>query len=229
MIYAISDLHLSFLVNKPMDMFGVNWKNHYKKIKEDWNLKVKSDDLVLIPGDVSWAMDLEDASLDFDFISKLPGEKIFVKGNHDYWWNSLSKLNNKYSNSNFIFLQNTSVLYNNISICGTRGWLCPNDINYTKEDEKIYNRELIRLESSLKKKDIRSEEIIVMMHYPPMNENKEESGFVKLFYKYNVNTVIYGHLHGKDSFINAPIGNINGINYKLVSADYLDFKLDLIC
>jgi len=227
MIYAISDLHLSFSTNKPMNIFGDIWDNHYNKIKTNWDKKVKDDDLVLIPGDISWAMSLEEALYDFKFISSLKGTKVFIKGNHDYWWSSISKVRSVLGSSNCIFLQNDSLNYNGYSICGTRGWLCPNNDEYSEKDEKIYLRELKRLELSLESAN--QSNIIVMMHYPPAYIDFKTSGFTELFKYYNVKKVVYGHLHGEDAFEQALIGQINGIDYELVSADYLNFNLkDLI-
>lgn len=224
MIYAISDLHLSFSKNKPMDVFGDNWKNHYKKIQIDWEKKVKENDLVLLPGDISWALTLKDVKKDMDFLARLPGRKVLIKGNHDYWWNSLTKVYNSFSNKGIYFLQNNAIYYKDIAICGARGWTCPNSKDFTLEDEKQYEREIERLRVSL---DITqdSKDKIVMMHYPPMNEYLEPSGFTDLFYKYNVKYVIYGHVHGKENFKYAPNGIINNINYQLVSSDFLNFKL----
>lgn len=227
MIYAISDLHLSISTKKPMHIFGDQWLDHEIKIKNSWINMVDTDDLVLIPGDISWAMKMSEARQDLKFISHLPGDKILLKGNHDYWWDSLSKLTRTYSDLNLNFLQNNSFTFQKIAICGTRGWVCPNESTFTKEDELIYQREVHRLELSLQKADKRAKAIIVMMHYPPLMNNMS-SGFVEVFKKYGVKQVIYGHLHGVDSFNEGPIGNIDGIKYQLVSADYLDFKLSLV-
>ncbi len=208
-IYAIGDLHLSFNTSKPMDIFGDNWKNHENKIKEDWIEKVKQDDIVLLPGDFSWAMNLKDAYKDFCYLNELPGKKIMLKGNHDYWWNSLKKLNeyveeNKFEN--IYFLHNNSYEFEGKIIVGTRGW---NLSQLNKEDEAIINRELIRLELSIKdgiEKYGKDKEIIVCMHYPPTNkELQENSEFIKLMQKYGVKKCIYGHLHG-ESLLDAVEG-----------------------
>lgn len=228
MIYSIADLHLSFASPKPMDIFGENWTNHELKIKKDWEEKVKPDDLVLLPGDFSWSMSLSDTYKDFEYLSKLPGKKIMLKGNHDYWWNSLKKLNDFIKENNFediSFLYNNSYEFENKIITGTRGWIL-----YSKdeEDTKILKRELIRLELSINDgiaKYGKDKEIIVCMHYPPTNKMLlENSEFIKLMQKYNVKKCIYGHLHG-EAHKEAVEGNIGGIELKLVSADYLNFKL----
>lgn len=231
MIYAIADLHLSYASPKPMDIFGSNWVNHEEKIKNDWLNKVKDEDLVLLPGDFSWAMALEDTYKDFEYLNNLPGKKLMLKGNHDYWWNSLKKLNDFLKESDF---KNIEFLYNNAYenewkiIAGTRGW---NLILAEEKDEKIIARELIRLELSITegiKKYGEDKEIIVCMHYPPTNKVLlENSEFIKLMQKYNVKKCIYGHLHG-EAHKEAIEGNIGGIDIKLVSSDYLNFKLEKI-
>ncbi|HOA80125.1 MAG TPA: metallophosphoesterase [Defluviitaleaceae bacterium] len=225
-IYAIGDLHLSGAVDKPMDMFGDNWINHATQIKNNWLNLIESKDTILIPGDISWAMNMEEAMIDLEFIHKLPGKKILVKGNHDYWWKSVSKLNTLYED--MFFIQNNFIETEGFAICGSRGWLCPNDTEYTEHDYKIYNRELQRLELSLKEASkAKTSKIIVMMHYPPTNDKLEKSGFIVLFEKYNVEKVIYGHLHG-NSFKAGLNGFFNGVEYKLVSCDYINFKPILI-
>lgn len=229
-IYAISDLHLSFGNNKPMDIFGVNWENHTEKIKTDWLKKVKNDDLVLLPGDFSWAMYLQDTYQDFEYLNKLPGKKLLLKGNHDYWWTTVTSMRkflkeNKFQNIDFLY--NNSFEYENKILCGTRGWSLVDE----EIDEKLINRELGRLELSLQdgaKKTGENKEIIVFMHYPPITKNKilseEEMKFIELMKKYNVKRCYYGHLHG-NSIYDAVEGKIQGIELKLVSADGLDFKL----
>lgn len=225
-IFAIGDLHLSGAVDKPMDMFGENWINHAEKIKNNWFKLVRNQDTVLIPGDISWAMNMEEAMIDLDFIHQLPGRKIFVKGNHDYWWKSIRKLNSLYED--MFFIQNNFIEIEDFAICGSRGWLCPNDSEYTEHDKKIYNREVKRLELSLKEaQKAKSSRKIVMMHYPPTNDKLEDSAFTALFEKYQVEKVIYGHLHG-DKNKAGLMGNFNGVEYCLVSCDYIDFKPVLI-
>ncbi len=226
-IYAISDLHLSFNTNKPMNIFGDNWDNHEEKIRENWLEKVKEEDTILLPGDFSWGMTFEGAKPDFEYINKLPGKKIMLKGNHDYWWGTLNKINeflktNNFKNINILY--NNSYLVENRIICGTRGWtIMDND----EENEKIYKRELLRLEMSLNdgiNKYGEDRDIIVCMHYPPTNENlMEKSEFIQIMKKYNVKNCIYGHLHG-ESQKEAIEGNVSGIQMKLVSCDYTDFK-----
>lgn len=231
-IYSISDLHLSFGNNKPMDIFGANWENHTEKIKEDWLKKVTNNDLVLLPGDFSWAMYLEDTYQDFEYLNNLPGKKLLLKGNHDYWWTTLKKMReylekNKFENIDFLY--NNSYLFDNKIIVGTRGW--QDDEN--AQDKKILKRENIRLELSIKdgiKKYGEDKAIIVCMHYPPFNRYEESSlNLISTMKKYNVSTCIYGHLHGEIAHKTVKEGRIQGINYKMVSCDYTNFGLIKIC
>ena len=229
-IYVIADLHLSFNNPKPMDIFGDNWENHYIKIKEDWIKKVKENDTVLIPGDFSWETYLEDTYKDFKFLNDLPGRKILLKGNHDYWWTTLTNIKNYLKENDFNsidILFNNSYNVENYIIAGTRGW------DYTKSNErKIIEREINRLELSLKdakeKNNEETKDIIVCMHYPPISKNYLDNEFEKkilyLLKEYHVKKCLYGHLHGA-SHMAAINDCIEGIEFKLVSADYLDFKL----
>ena len=229
-IFVIADLHLSFNQDKPMDIFGENWIGHEKKIEKDWIKKVKENDLVILPGDFSWETYLEDTRLDFEFLNKLPGKKLLLKGNHDYWWSTITSMRKFLNENNFEnidFLYNNSYEYENKIICGTRGW----SITDAEMDKKLINRELIRLELSLKDGITNfgdEKEKIVFMHYPPITKAKiitnQEAEFVELMKKYNVKRCYYGHLHGT-SIHDAIEGEIEGIQFKLVSADGLDFKL----
>lgn len=226
-VYAISDLHLSYGVNKPMDIFGERWTNYMDRLKNNWEKTVENDDYVLIPGDISWATYLEQAIKDFEFIDNLPGRKIISKGNHDYWWTTMSKLNKFLEENNFKtieFMHNNSYNIQDFIVCGTRGWKCPGDDGFNQEDKKIYERELNRLELSLSKAKCSTdnEKIIVIMHYPPFNSSQEPSEFVEIMREYNVKKCLYGHLHG-NSFNSAVEGNVEGIEFKLVSSDYLNF------
>jgi len=221
-LYTISDLHLGFNVEKPMDIFGDKWKNHCDKIKENWCSKIKEEDTVLIAGDISWSLKEQDSRYDLDWINELPGKKVISKGNHDYWWGSISKLNKMYENTKF--LQNNYYEYKDYAICGTRGWICPGGDKYTTKDRKIYDREQIRLKLSLdaaKKNGF--EKIIVMLHYPPTNDVFEESEFIKIIKEYKVKKVIYGHLHGPVLLGKVLNGYVDEVEYILTSADYLDF------
>ena len=224
-IYAISDLHLSFNTDKPMNIFG--WNNYEGKIKEDWQKKVTDNDLVLLSGDFSWEMKIENTHKDFDFIKDLPGKKLLLKGNHDYWWNTLTNMRrflseNNINNIDFIF--NNSYEFENKIIAGTRGW---NLIDTDEEDEKIRRREALRLEMSIKaglEKYGKDKEIIVCMHYPPITVNCKKNIFTEILEKYNVSKCIYGHLHGKAQE-EAVEGLANNIQYIMTSCDYTNFKL----
>lgn len=231
-IFSISDLHLSINNPKPMDIFGPVWDNYVEQIISDWKEKVSEEDVVLIAGDISWAMKLDDAKLDIDLIASLPGKKIIIRGNHDYWWKSISSVR-AILPDNFYALQNDHVVIENFVFCGTRGWQVPENKFKTKEDEKIYNREVLRLELSLKSAKSAKEkldkngigsEIICLFHYPPFNSKTETSKFTKLFEQYNVSAVVYGHLHGNKARVKF-ITEINEIKYHLTSCDLVKNKL----
>ncbi len=222
-LYAIADLHLSSTVHKPMDIFGDIWFNHQTKIEINWNNIVSKEDTVLVLGDISWAMKLADAKSDLDFIDKLNGNKILISGNHDYWWGKTGKLNSLYEN--MFFLKKDFATFENFAICGTKGWLCPQDTFFKEEDAKKYEIEVDRLKLSLElAMNASYKDIIVVLHFPPTNDKKEPSGFTKLIQQYNVKKVIYGHLHGENSYGASLMGFHDGIQYDLVSADFLNFN-----
>lgn len=224
-VYAISDLHLSFGSDKPMDIFGRDWENHSQKLAENWRI-VKDDDIVLIPGDISWAMSLEAAKLDLAFIEALPGRKIISKGNHDYWWSTKGKFDT-FLNANE--MKTIRMLYNNAyregpyTICGSRCWKSPDDPNFLKEDKKIYDREAARLRISLDEGSRLGGELIAMLHYPPFDSGHRPNDFAGLLKQYDVKTCIYGHIHGKAS-ASCRNETVDGIRYSLVSADFLSFE-----
>lgn len=229
-IFAIADLHLSMDMNvdKPMDIFGMGWENHALRLEENWRNAIDDGDIVILPGDLSWGLKFEEALSDLEWIHSLSGNKVIFKGNHDLWWNGINKLNSLYEDMHFV--QNEAYLANDeLAICGTRGWILPDTDEFTDQDEKIYLRELRRLETSLK--DARSKgakEILAVMHYPPAYINNLNTEFTDLLNEFNVKTCIYGHLHGANNFRKALTGEYNGINYKLVSLDYLGAKPKLI-
>lgn len=221
-LYAISDLHLAFGVDKPMDIFGDKWVKHEEKIKENWMSLINDEDIVLIAGDISWAINEKESSGDLNWIESLPGKKIISKGNHDYWWGSITKLNSMFENTKFI--QNNFYNYKDYAICGTRGWICPGADKFSEKDEKIYARELIRLRLSLNEaKNAGYNKFIVMIHYPPTNDKFQESGFLEIFKEFEVEKVIYGHLHGP-GLSKVFEGIHNDVEYIMTSADYLNFK-----
>ena len=234
-IYVMGDLHLPFGVNKPMDVFGDGWQGYTEKIKEDWNKKVKNEDIVILAGDFSWATYLEDTYKDFEYLCALPGKKIMLKGNHDYWWTTIKSMKKYLEENNFNnidFLYNNSFLIEDKIIVGTRGWALLD----TENSRKMVKREAARLELSLKsaiEKYGEQKEIICIMHYPPVlatymkNEYTYNSEFLDVMKKYNVKRCYYGHLHGA-SHKDAIEGNVEGINLKLISGDYLNFKLEKI-
>lgn len=226
MIYTIGDLHLSFKENKPMSVFGENWNGHEEKIKKDWLEKVRKKDLVVLPGDFSWATYLKDTDEDFKYLNELPGKKLLLKGNHDYWWNTLNKMRKFLEENNFKnidFIYNNSYIWEDKIIVGTRGWS-----EQEENAEKIIKRENIRLGLSLEdgvKRFGKDKEIIVCMHYPPFNRyEKTELNFIKTMKKYNVKTCIYGHIHG-EATKEAKQGKIDGIQFIMASSDYTNFDL----
>ena len=222
-IFALADLHLSFFKHKPMDIFGDNWNDHPLKIRKNWNESVSENDTVLVAGDISWAQNMTEFEPDFKFIRALPGKKLFVSGNHDYWWTSVQKLNAM--DENMFFIRTNFYPLGEYAVCGTRGWLCPNDTMYDPADEKIFRRECIRLEMSLEAaRKAGFEKFIIMLHYPPANDKGERSAFMDIIEKYGADTVVYGHLHSAYAHKTGIQGNINGVNYYLTSSDYLNFR-----
>lgn len=225
-VFAISDLHLSVNNPKPMDIFGEQWEGYVEKIFTDWKNKVEEDDIVLLSGDFSWAMKLEDTKKDFELFNNLPGKKIIIRGNHDYWWKSISGVRD-FIPKDFYAVQNDAIKLGNYIICGTRGWTVPEKgAKQTPEDEKILNREIIRLELTLQsavKMKINEEKIICMMHYPPCDFYRNDSEFTRLLEKYNVDCVVYGHLHGYKKCMTMFIKN--NIPYYLTSCDMVGNNL----
>ncbi len=224
-LFCIGDLHLSLdpRVDKPMSKFGEIWENHSEKVKKNWIERVTEEDIVIIAGDISWGLKLEEALADLNFLDSLPGNKILIKGNHDLWWAGITKLNSMFDS--LYFLQNKAFETEKMVICGTRGWLCPGDSDFGEDDEKIYKREALRLESSLVEGAKTGKPIVCVTHFPPTNDKGQPSLFTKLYEKYNVSEAYFGHLHTKGGFKKAYQGNMNGVNYKLISYDFLEGKL----
>lgn len=226
-VYGIADLHLDSTGEKPMDIFGNNWISHQDKIFNNWKTIVSEDDIVLIAGDISWALRLSEAYADLMKIDGLPGHKVITRGNHDFWWSTKSKLEGLELKT-IHFLHNDSYLYNSIAICGTRGWAAKDSDEFDSQDEKIFARELNRLDLSLSSIKDDSFEKIVMIHYPPFNtENKSPNEFVDIMKKHNVTKCVYGHLHGEGHKL-AVEGNIEGIDFHCIACDYIDFKPKMI-
>lgn len=229
-IYTIGDLHLSFNENKPMSIFGENWEGYEEKVKENWTNLVKEEDLVVLPGDFSWSMYLKDTYNDFEYLNNLPGKKILLKGNHDYWWSTVNSMRNYIKENHFEnidFLYNNAYEFENKIIVGTRGWALGEDL----ESKKMINREVLRLELSIKnglENYGENKEIIAFMHYPPIIkqniQNNEINDFIRILKQYNIKQCYYGHLHGS-AIKEAVEGEYFGINFKLVSSDSVGFDL----
>ena len=225
-IFAISDLHIAGTPEKSMEVFGGSWIGYLDKIKADWESKVSEEDIVLISGDISWAMTLDDAIKDIYTLKNLKGKKVFIKGNHDYWWNGIGKIRAALP-EDFYALQNDSVKFGDVILCGSRGWCVPGSPEFGEHDEKIYLRETERFRLSLKsavKLKENGDKLIAMVHYPPFTPRHEDTAFTKIFEEYNVDKVVYGHLHGK--FLKVDRFTVkNGIEYYLTSCDMTDNKL----
>ena len=225
-IYAISDLHISTGTNKPMDVFGGNWVGYLDKIHDDWNRKVSDEDIVLIGGDISWAMSIEDAEQDIVTLKNLKGKKILIKGNHDYWWSGIGKVRDMLPDG-FFALQNDSIRFDGVVICGSRCWSVPGSPDFTEQDRKIYLRETERLKLSLasaNKMRQDGDKLIALIHYPPFNVHREDSLFTELFENNKVDCVVYGHLHGKNVRADKLVVK-NGVKYYLTSCDQVENKL----
>ncbi|MEG1609467.1 MAG: metallophosphoesterase [Clostridia bacterium] len=222
-IFAISDLHLSTTTNKPMNIFGGNWENYWQKIKTDWAEKVSEDDLVLVCGDLSWAMTLQDAQADIEQVGQLKGKKIIIKGNHDYWWQSYSKVVSTLP-KNFFAIQNNCLRFENVLISGTRLWTMTNQ---TADDKKIVEREYLRLKlclNELEKQRRDGDKTIFLCHFPPFDVTLSDNKFTQLFDEHAIDYVVYGHLHGKDSRSVLQLQK-NNTQYLLTSCDLVDNKL----
>ncbi len=222
-IFALADLHLSFSVDKPMDVFGRRWEDHAEKIEKNWKSVVEEEDLVIISGDVSWGLKLDEAMPDLQWIHHLPGRKIITRGNHDLWWTSVSRMNRLFES--IVFVQNSCVQAGGTAVCGTRGWTLPGSSQeWTEHDEKIFRREQIRLEMALKAAhESGCSRRILSIHYPPLNRLEMDTEFTGLIERYEVNTVVYGHLHGEEAGKNAFTGMHNGVEYRLTAADQVGF------
>lgn len=223
-LFAIADTHLSFGTDKPMDTFE-GWQDYTQKLKKNWNKVVAENDDVIIAGDISWAMNFDELIADFQFLERLNGNKIILKGNHDYWWNTVSKMNKFLLENGFKtikFLYNNSYECGGFSVCGTRGWMLEND---DEENERILLREIGRLKRSLD--SAVNDEKIVFLHYPPVAQNSACNPIVDVLKEYGIKKCFFGHLHGEAAKYVIE-GNINGIDYRLISCDRLKFTPYLI-
>ena len=228
-IFSISDLHLSGTSDKPMDVFGAGWENHFEKIKCDWQSKVSDEDIVLVCGDISWGTVLEEGLYDLNSLKGLNGKKVFIRGNHDYWWNGITKLREAAPDESFFFLQNDCVKFGDVIICGSRGWSCPGSADYSDHDEKLYLREAERFRLCFKQVEKVREEgdrLLAMIHYPPFSAKSPQTLFSQIFEENGVEKVIFGHIHGETFF---PLRTVkNGIEYILTSCDKVGFALQRI-
>ena len=221
-LYVLADLHLAYGADKPMDVFGGRWQGYQEKLSQALSVLTEEDTLV-IPGDFCWALDLKQGSADFAFLNRYPGRKLFVKGNHDYWWTTVSKFTkfceeNEFSDMHL--LHNTCFFYKDLALCGTRGWFFEEEQGGT-HDEKVFRRELIRLETSLQAAGDR--EKICFLHYPPLYRGYTCPEILELLQKYRVSRCYYGHLHG-DSHKLALEGEHYGMKFYLTASDYVNFK-----
>lgn len=228
-LYAIGDLHLSFGTDKPMDVFGREWKNHVSRIEKNWHKRVKEDDTVVVTGDHSWGKNPEECEPDLDFIESLPGRKILLRGNHDMFWDAkkTKKLNELYQ-GRLYFLQNNYYTYEDYALVGTKGY-CYEGKDTPEHYEKIMIREMQRLKESFESARADGyEKFLMFLHYPPTSIGENESGFTKMAEFYGAEQVIYSHCHGKERYQDSFLGRVNGIEYRLVSSDYLKFKPERI-
>lgn len=226
-LYAIGDLHLSLSADKPMDVFGSKWENYVERIRDAFS-GLKDDDVIVLAGDISWGISLEEALADFRFLDALPGKKILLKGNHDYWWGTAAKMKKFFAEhelTGFDILYNNCFFYGGYAICGTRGWFYEEDSAGT-HTEKMLNREALRLEASLKAAG--EKPIICFLHYPPVYQGYQCPELLQLLDRYGVERCYYGHLHGP-THRRAFEGRRNSTEYALISADYLKFIPKKIC
>lgn len=247
-IWALADLHLSFSTpGKEMDVFGEKWVDHSQKIEEAWRSHVQEEDLVLLPGDISWAMRLEEALIDLEWIHQLPGTKVVLRGNHDYWWSSLSKMRKQFPSS-IHPIHNSTFEWNDVSITGSRLWdnpafsfghiieMRPNPISaepgpppeadveeWRANQERIFRRELVRLENSLKQLNPQASLKIALTHYPPVSTELEDSEVSALLEKYGVDVCVFGHLHNV-AHPGSLFGTKNGVRYIFTACDYVNFQ-----
>lgn len=223
-LYVIGDLHLCFCnPSKTMSIFA-GWENYQERIKSNWLETVNDNDMVVLAGDISWGMTREEAQPDFKFINELPGQKIILKGNHDYWWGTIKKIEDFLSTEGFDtikILHNNHYAYGSYGICGTRGWV---NMNGETQDEKVLKREVQRLETSIKSAVSAGLEPLVFMHYPPIFATSFNYDILEILYRYNIKECYYGHVHGRSAHELAIKNTYDGINFHLISGDYIQFK-----
>jgi predicted phosphohydrolase len=225
-IYGISDLHLSFASDKPMDVFGDHWREHHLKMAEAWDRDVTAADVVLCPGDLSWAMRLDEAARDIAWIAERTGKcKVLGRGNHDYWWSAIGKVR-KALPDGCVALQNDALDLGDVVVSGSRCWAAPGALDFSAADEKIYQRELGRLRLSLEagRKLAGDRPLIAQIHYPPFAADGRPTGFSELLEEFSVALCVYGHLHGRRAHRTAVEGEVRGVVYRLIACDYLRFE-----
>lgn len=230
-LFAIADLHLSIAVeNKAMDRFGKRWEHHQTKLEKAWREKVSEEDWVILPGDLSWALRLEEAVEDLSFIHRLPGQKILMKGNHDFWWSTLSKLKTAQEENGWTslhFLQNNAFpVGEDWVVAGTRGWIRESDPRFKEADKVILHRERVRLELALQAAQTYQQEgrqLVVVFHYPPFDKQLQGNDWTKLVRESGADCAFYGHIHQSESPYCFLDRWIDGVPYSLVAADYLQF------
>lgn len=223
-IFCIGDLHLPGGFDKPMHVFGDHWDAHFDRISADWRERVDDQDIVLIPGDISWAMQLHQALPDLEAVAALPGHKIMIRGNHDYWWSAISKLRSVLPEHMYA-LQNDAILMHGVVFCGSRGWVMPSGPD-DAENQKIYDRELLRMELSLKQGRRLSQDarLIVLTHYPPTDDSGRSTKLTQMLAEYRVDDLVYGHLHAQANDY-AFSGTVDGVRCHPCSCDGLGFRL----
>lgn len=218
-LFAIADPHLSGAAPKPMNVFGPRWEGHPEAFFAGWRSVVADGDIVLVPGDISWAMRLEDARVDLAELASLPGRKVLLRGNHDYWWPSISRLRASLPDGMYA-VQNDAVVLDGVVVAGTRGWVCPGSHGFDEDDEKVYQREVERLSLSLNAaRALDGRYRVVMLHFPPTNVRLEPSGFTALIEAYAPDALVFGHVHGDERVL----GALGSTAVHLVAADALGF------
>lgn len=226
-LYAIADLHLSLGADKPMDVFR-GWENYVERLEKNWRSLVTDADTVVIAGDISWGMKLEETERDFAFLNRLPGKKLLLKGNHDYWWSTRNKIDTYFAQRGFDTMRivfNSAERVGDITVCGTRGWLYNAE---TAEDRKIVARENGRLIASLKAAQVLGGTPVVFLHYPPVYDTAECAALLDTMLEYGVRDCYFGHIHGDHAAKKAPVGEYKGIRMHLVSCDYIRFMPKLV-
>lgn len=221
-LFAIADLHLSLGTDKPMDVFH-GWQDYVPRLEENWRAAVSPEDTVVIAGDISWAMKLEECQKDFAFLHSLPGKKLLIKGNHDYWWSTRAKIDQFLQANGFDSIQvlhNCAYRVGGLAICGTRGWLYNSE---TAEDQKIVNREVGRLVASMSEAKSLGGRLTAFLHYPPVYGGMECREILDVLVENQVSDCFYGHIHGQNAAKKAPVSSYRGINMHLISCDYVNF------